>query len=135
MVLIVLHNEILHHGSRLKESNALAVAERVCHRWNPAIGIDFEEPGLFLLIFVKRQFGHFVRKTIQMISLAQLIFTMTNPSSSRRIEILIPFGVCAVYKCKEGESDMLCCYDLCRLGVVEIALYLVSPRRAPGGGI
>lgn len=50
MVLVVAVDEVLQDGARLKDANGLAVGPGVCDGGDAAVGVDFEEPGFFLLI-------------------------------------------------------------------------------------
>lgn len=50
MLRIVPFHEILEDRTALKHTNLLAVGQRVRYGGDAAIGVDFQEPGLFLLI-------------------------------------------------------------------------------------
>jgi hypothetical protein len=47
---IVALDEVLHDGARLEQVDGLAVGEGVGQGGNAAIGVDGEEPGLFLRV-------------------------------------------------------------------------------------
>lgn len=60
MLRIVLLDEVLHYTPRLEEADQLAVIEGVCQSRNAAVGVDFEEPGLFLGVLGDVDFVDFV---------------------------------------------------------------------------
>lgn len=51
MVLIVAVHEILQDGTAFPDLELLAVLVRIDDGWNATVGVDFEIPFLFLLVF------------------------------------------------------------------------------------
>lgn len=100
--LVVLLDEILHDAAGFEESNAFAVGEGVREGGDAAVGVDFEEPGLFLGVGLNVDIVGCVGEAVGgWAGISLCISTWedvggTYPSSSRVIEILMPFGVWVV---------------------------------------
>ena len=63
---VVLFDEILHDAARLEKTDSLAIREGVGKCRDPAIGVNGEEPGLFLGVFRDVNGVGFVRETIKL---------------------------------------------------------------------
>lgn len=60
MVLVIAIYKILLDRARFKETDLLSVSESVGDSRNSAIGVDFQEPGLLLLVLGKGELGDLV---------------------------------------------------------------------------
>ncbi len=102
LVLIVLLDQVLHDAAGFEQADHLAIGKCVCESGNAAVWINLEKPGLFLGVGLDVDLVGFVRKAAD----GEVYSAMDNgmgkkilgsyPSSSRVIEILIPFGVWVV---------------------------------------
>ena len=92
---VVLLDQVLHDAAGLEKPDHLAVGKAIRQSRNPAVGVDFQEPRFLLRIlgdvnrmgFVWDSVGPLLSrdgKTLQ---------DRTYPSSSKVMEILMPFGV------------------------------------------
>ena len=50
MLGVILLDQVLHDGAGFEKADGFAVGEGVCQCRNPSVGIDFEEPWLFLRV-------------------------------------------------------------------------------------
>ncbi len=62
MIFVVLFDEVLHYGAGFEETDDFAIGELVCESWDAAVGVDFEEPGLFLGVLLDVYVVGFVRE-------------------------------------------------------------------------
>jgi hypothetical protein len=86
-LLVVIISEVEQNGARFKEGGCWS-SGTILQGGNPSIGIDFQEP-IFLILNhdgQTRTFCSFFWKDNDLTS-------YFNPNSSRRMEILYPFGV------------------------------------------
>lgn len=96
---VVLLDEVLHYAPRLEQSDYLAIVKCIGQSGDASVRVDGEEPGFFLGVFGDVDGVRFVRETVDSVkgrgeSIAEE--GVTNPSSSKTIEILMPLGVCVV---------------------------------------
>ena len=99
MIFVVLLDEILHDRARLEETNNLPISEGVCQSRDSTIGVDFEKPRLFLDVLSEIDMVRLIGKTEKMsacVNLATARPGLPHLSSSKVMDILIPFGVCPV---------------------------------------
>lgn len=66
MVLVILLDEVLHDRARLEKVNLLTIGEVVGHGGDAAIWVDFEEPGLFLLVRREVELLDFVGQSVRL---------------------------------------------------------------------
>lgn len=92
---VVLLDQVLHDAARLEKTDHLAVGKGIRQCRNPAVGVDFQEPR-----FLLRVLGDVNRMGLVWDSIGLLLLTdgktlqgNTYPSSSKVMEILMPFGV------------------------------------------
>lgn len=99
MIFVVLLDEILHDRARLEEPNRLPIFERVCQSRDSTIRVNFEKPRLFLDVLSEIDTVRLIGKTEKTSACVYLVIArkgLPHLSSSKVMDILIPFGVCAV---------------------------------------
>lgn len=50
MLAVISGNEVLQNSTTLKNADFLAILVDVCQGWDAAVGVDFDKPGLFVLL-------------------------------------------------------------------------------------
>ena len=121
MVLVVAVHEVLQYGAALKEPDGRSISQGISQGRNPSIGVDLKKPVLLpeasqLSVFGQRvvrppklTFWVFLASLMEVVypgrqhTSAELIkhrprTLYSRPSSSRRMDTLMPFGVWAVYR-------------------------------------
>lgn len=100
MVLVVFINEVLHDGTALKQTDLLAIRNGIRQSRDTAIGVDLKEPWLLLGVFADINGSGLVPVSTAFCSVfveARRVVTLYfRPSSSKRMETLMPLGVWAV---------------------------------------
>lgn len=66
VIFVVSLDEILHDRAGLEEANRLTIREGICQGGDPAIGIDFEKPRLFLNVLSDIHMVRLIGKTKKM---------------------------------------------------------------------
>lgn len=99
MIFVVLLDEILHDRARFEEPNHLPISEGVCQSRDSTIGINFEKPRLFLDVRLDIDMVRLIGKTEKTSACVNLVTArkgLPHLSSSKVMDILMPFGVCPV---------------------------------------
>ena len=60
MLRIVVIGQVLQDTAGFEDIDGLAVGKFISYGWNTAIGVDFEEPWLFLLVLAELELFDFV---------------------------------------------------------------------------
>ena len=91
---VVSLNQVGHDTTRLEEVDLLSIGKGVGQCWNATIGVNGEKWCLFLLVLAELDLVCLVLETLYVRYCSiRLKMAMSYPSSSRRMEILMPLGV------------------------------------------
>jgi len=116
VLFIVPLNQVHHNAATLEQIDHLAIGELVRDRGDATVGVDGEKLGRFLLVGGEGELLDVVREAMsrdvsdefsierssRRVDGTKIAWTQFEkmryayPSSSSRMEILMPFGVCAV---------------------------------------